>query len=101
GLAQVAADAGDWQAAAAHLERAAAGGSATPTAWRLLGAARRALGQDARAKEADARSAGQTAELIDPWVDETFDYCYDTYRLAVASISAYESGDPERGFALL
>lgn len=101
GLARAALATDDPRAAEGFLKRAIATKDVSPSAWRLLGTVYRALGDPARASEADARSVGHAAQTRDPWIDETLDYCFDTYRLSVESISSYERGDSKRGQALL
>lgn len=48
-----------------------------------------------------ARAFGSYRDPDDPWMDELFDDCYDSYRLAVAGGMARGSGDQAKAFRLV
>jgi Flp pilus assembly protein TadD len=61
------------------------------------------LGQRDRAEAIRglARSFGTYRDATDPWMDELFDDCYDSYRLAVVGGMAKVNGDEPTAFRML
>jgi tetratricopeptide (TPR) repeat protein len=94
GLARIDMDAKRWQAARNRLEVVVAktnytiGYDLLPTVCEYLGDTRRA--ESIRGQRKDS---GAFVDVPDPWIDELFDDCYDTYRLILAGGSADQSGD--------
>ncbi len=60
------------------------------------------LGEDSRAQSLlGGTSIGAYPQLPDPWLLETYDYCYDSYQLSVAGGHAAHAGDVDAGIRLL
>lgn len=97
GQARIAIAAGNWREARRPLEIAAGrtndavGGDLLATVYERLGD--HSLATAVRAKQ---KASGAFSDIPDPWVEELFDDCYDTYRISVASGAAAHRGDTVR-----
>jgi tetratricopeptide (TPR) repeat protein len=102
GLARLDVDAGRWGEARTRLESVVAqtkylvGYDLLPTVYERLGQADRAAAIRARMK-----ASGAFADMLDPWIDELVDDCYNTYRLSVAAGTAHHRGDIKTAISLL
>lgn len=96
GLGRIAIAKGNWAEARRHLETAAGrtqgavGGDLLATVYEQLGDVARAL-----ALRGKQKASGAFSDIPDPWLEELFDDCYDTYRISVASGAAAHRGDTE------
>ncbi|MEZ5276572.1 MAG: tetratricopeptide repeat protein [Opitutaceae bacterium] len=94
GLARVDFEHGDWEAARIRLEEAGRlsgqriGRDLLPTVLEALGDE-----DEAAAIRGEAKAFGAYSDIRDPWLEELFEDCYDTYRLAVAAGDAGHAGD--------
>ncbi len=102
GLARIDIDMQRWAAARDRLELVVEqtnygiGYDLLPTVYERLGDADRA-----EAIRAKGKASGAFYDMPDPWNDELFDDCYDTYRLMVAGGTADHSGDVRTAIRIL
>ena len=102
GLARLDMDAGRWEEARTRLESVVAqtnymvGYDLLPTVYEHLGQADRATAIRARLK-----ASGAFTDMLDPWMDELVDDCYNTYRLSVAAGTAQHRDNNAAAISLL
>jgi tetratricopeptide (TPR) repeat protein len=101
GLARIDVDAGRWQAARERLE-VVVQQSNYGIGYDLLPTVYEHLGETARAEAIRARgTSGAFYDVLDPWMDEMNDDCYDTYRISAAAGTADHSGDTRAAIRIL
>lgn len=103
GLARCAITEGNWREARAFLQRAIASDAEFIGGLSLMITVHEHFGETEEATRRRARVGNREfVDYADPWIDELAEeYCYDGYRLSVASAIARHAGDVPRAIRLL
>lgn len=102
GLARLDVDAGRWSDAREKLERCVdltnwrVGYDLLPTVDQKLGRA-----EDAAQIRSRNKASGAYQDMVDPWIDELMDDCYDPERLSVAAGQCYYRGNTDEAIRLV
>lgn len=102
GLARLAINEGELQQARSHLLDAA-GNSDNRIGIDLLVTVFEQLGEKGKAAylRGQQKAKGSYTDMVDPWLQDLMDVCYDPYQLVTAGGFAAFSGDLDRGKAIL
>ncbi len=101
GLARIELELGDAMAAKSLLLQVTQSEPDFKPAWRLLQRVYQALGDEEKAMDAMDKGEGALAQLADPWLEKTLDYCYDSYRLTVEAAVKTDVGLRKEAMPLL